>query len=311
MAPRASSACWRLFLLAVVLLAGAAAAKKDTRPINPLCPKSCKSEACLFKCHFDTLQGLLHLSVTPEGGPSLPIFLERVAKLGDFLDDNVTARIDPVGTYHGKVTVGDYVATFVHPLGLGSRTTLKSSTITQFASSGLVAVATSTQEYYFKITPDQITRVDMVMFTRFDPVTHKITLGDWNFLRFPQFLENLAAPNPPVSDASLAQMIQGICGVDEKVCKPTGVPGYDNTTDCAQYLMSIPRISVHGAQGDNVYCRFLHTAYATVDPKYHCPHIGRTGGGQCVEKPYADHFLLFPDGAFMGTPARPGKPPKH
>ncbi len=37
-------------------------------------------------------------------------------------------------------------------------------------------------------------------------------------------------------------------------------------------------------QGDNQYCRFLHMAYATVVPKLHCPHIGKSGGGACVEQ---------------------------
>ncbi len=36
--------------------------------------------------------------------------------------------------------------------------------------------------------------------------------------------------------------------------------------------------------GDNQTCRFLHIAYATVVPKLHCPHIGKSGGGACVKQ---------------------------
>lgn len=37
-------------------------------------------------------------------------------------------------------------------------------------------------------------------------------------------------------------------------------------------------------QGDNQFCRLVHLPYATVDPHHHCPHIGKSGGGACVNQ---------------------------
>ncbi|EFJ43643.1 hypothetical protein VOLCADRAFT_106746 [Volvox carteri f. nagariensis] len=85
-----------------------------------------------------------------------------------------------------------------------------------------------------------------------------------------------------------------------QVCRPQGYAGYDNVTDCLTFMSSIPRIAVYGIQGNNQYCRFLHMAYATVEPKVHCPHISKTGGGVCVDPVYTDYYKVFASGTFLG-----------
>ncbi|RVD85083.1 uncharacterized protein DFL_003414 [Arthrobotrys flagrans] len=45
---------------------------------------------------------------------------------------------------------------------------------------------------------------------------------------------------------------------------------------------------------DTVTCRIVHLMLAEVDPDDHCPHVGPSGGGKCVEYPYYDR--LYNDG---------------
>ncbi len=59
------------------------------------------------------------------------------------------------------------------------------------------------------------------------------------------------------------------------------VLSYPAKDECAQLHRSCPPST---PQGDNQFCRLVHLPYATVDPHHHCPHIGKSGGGACVNQ---------------------------
>lgn len=49
---------------------------------------------------------------------------------------------------------------------------------------------------------------------------------------------------------------------------------------------------------NTVACRFVHSAMLPLAPSVHCPHIGPSGGGACVDVPYAAYYSVFPPNAF-------------
>lgn len=70
------------------------------RPPNPrvrLTHPNTLTHRMLRVGHYDTLLEILHLAMTPAGGPSLPAFLQRVDTLGFYLEDDAVLRIDPLG----------------------------------------------------------------------------------------------------------------------------------------------------------------------------------------------------------------------
>ncbi|KAK6523077.1 hypothetical protein TWF281_002500 [Arthrobotrys megalospora] len=53
---------------------------------------------------------------------------------------------------------------------------------------------------------------------------------------------------------------------------------------------------------NSVTCRTVHLILAEVDPDVHCPHVGPTGGGKCVDYPYNNR--LFGDIPLFGEKYR-------
>lgn len=52
--------------------------------------------------------------------------------------------------------------------------------------------------------------------------------------------------------------------------------------------------------GDNVVCRQIHLLLTNVRPEVHCPHVGPTGGGKCVDIEYSREY--FDDAQLFGAP---------
>lgn len=62
---------------------------------------------------------------------------------------------------------------------------------------------------------------------------------------------------------------------------PVGSPGF---VDCVTYMSSLPTGDLGLGYGRNVQCKNTHTLLAADVPFMHCPHIGKSGGGQCANR---------------------------
>ena len=85
-----------------------------------------------------------------------------------------------------------------------------------------------------------------------------------------------------------------ICNVAERFC--TGpLKEYRNVSDCVQFLTNnVPYGSYDRADQGNVACRIIHTSLVPLLPSIHCPHVGPTGGGKCVDKTF-DYYYNHSD----------------
>ena len=115
------------------------------------------------------------------------------------------------------------------------------------------------------------------------------------------------------------KLATSICSTAEKYCVGPALKQYDSTTQCHTYLTTVTRfgeayelgarfwgsfpveLSLTWDTGRNtLLCRMVHQNMVPLRPAVHCPHIGPSGGGYCVDTPTyadtisADYFTNFP-----------------
>lgn len=94
--------------------------------------------------------------------------------------------------------------------------------------------------------------------------------------------------------------MKSICQTHEKHC--TGAnQQYDDTASCVKFLTEGVRFGQDYELGqDTLLCRSVHQQMVQYRPEVHCPHIGPTGGGMCVDdqtyegKVREDYFTHIP-----------------
>jgi hypothetical protein len=87
--------------------------------------------------------------------------------------------------------------------------------------------------------------------------------------------------------------IQGICQMHNTYCNGTNTqfgPG-----ECVTFLRQLPFGTPDWVRANTTYCRTIHSQMVYSRPDVHCPHIGRDGGGMCVDVPFSD-YREFRDG---------------
>jgi len=70
---------------------------------------------------------------------------------------------------------------------------------------------------------------------------------------------------------------------------------YADWNTCVAHLSSIPFGSFYRANSNTVVCRLIHQLMTIFPPpsvgaNLHCPHVGPTGGGMCVDMPYSEFY---------------------
>jgi len=95
-------------------------------------------------------------------------------------------------------------------------------------------------------------------------------------------------------DEERTQYIASLCAATQQLC--TGaLQEYNSTADCIEFLTTQVPFGTYdrGDQG-SVTCRLIHIKLVPLAPHIHCPHVGPTGGGKCVDKTY-DYYYTKTD----------------
>jgi len=87
---------------------------------------------------------------------------------------------------------------------------------------------------------------------------------------------------------------------------------YDNYTACANFILTLPFGSPLLNQWNSGTCRWWHSFLTFLRPDFHCPHVGPTGGGVCVDFtleslyepffPHANNRLVGPSHYYASIP---------
>lgn len=66
---------------------------------------------------------------------------------------------------------------------------------------------------------------------------------------------------------------------------------YVDMTDCLNHMSTLKHGTWSDVPSNTVVCRIYHGMIAPVRPNIHCAHMGKTGGGKCVDHTTYEYFL--------------------
>ncbi|KAJ6566077.1 hypothetical protein B0H19DRAFT_941175 [Mycena capillaripes] len=262
------------------------------------------SEPHWYKRNKDTIQKIYDLTVFPanaqiitEGASAVPAGL---------FNANATGRITPVGEFFGfQDSIEYFFGLAPLPSGVPPNGAITRATIVQFVS-GCADVAASTVYLTVNtINPDNsagpfITALKQTAFWRFD--AHGAVLKYEAWIASLDRFASAAFGGDPYSPPSMNSTIQSVCAQQAKTCVGNNTV-YSSVNDCIETLEAKPFGRYDEAWGDNVVCRTIHVLLTKFRPEVHCPHVGPTGGGKCIDVDYNDVF--FNDEFLYGGSGRP------
>lgn len=144
------------------------------------------------------------------------------------------------------------------------------------------------------------TRINFT-FPTFRNLTLPVTIGTWMtyneakeitqydvvFKWFANLLQVLllTVDSDPLVAAQKATTLlaESVCKTHNRHCKGENQQ-YDSDDDCIHFLTKDVRFGQSFELGMNsLLCRNVHEKMVAFRPDVHCPHIGKSGGGQCVD----------------------------
>ncbi|KAK4208980.1 hypothetical protein QBC37DRAFT_443604 [Rhypophila decipiens] len=251
--------------------------------------------------NFNTISHIYGLTVYPN---QVPIVLggSKGVPPGLFSKD-VAGRVDPVGDFKGfDDSIEYFFALAPLPQGNPLQAAITSYKITEF-STQCKDVAASVVHLYCSVVdgPDAgkvLPPLKQIAFWKFD--------DKGAVLRYDAIIPNLnawviLATGVPVFGPTEAQLasIQQICFITMSRCHGPNQQ-WDSMEQCVETLSRKPYGNYDEAWGDNIACRSIHLVLTQTRPDHHCPHVGPTGGGKCIDVNYPDDY--FNDQELFGDP---------
>jgi hypothetical protein len=211
--------------------------------------------------------------------PTPTLILSGQRSVAHIFADGVQGRVTPVGHLHDEQAVNEYFFALAStPNSRVTHVTVRSLVV----SGDKVAIEV---DIHFNRTPGgrlTLRQTGFFTFNRHDRV-----------VSFDLAILNLGTAVNPTSEAEREANIQGVCAVltlGVGGAAPTCPAEYAGFADCMAFMHSIPYGTWDRANSNTVVCRQLHTLLTPYRPDVHCPHAGKTGGGACIEFPYASFF---------------------
>ncbi|KAL1838032.1 hypothetical protein VTJ49DRAFT_3126 [Mycothermus thermophilus] len=259
-----------------------------------------KKRPCHAERNFRTISSIYNLTVYPN---QLPIFGTNGLSIPPGLfSKNVVGRVDPVGKFTDfENSIEYFFALSPLPQANPIKAAITSYRITEF-SSQCANVAASVVYLYCSVfnpgSPDHgrpLPPLKQVAFWRFDKTGAVIKYDAW-IPNLNSWVEATTAAY--VADPQFrAGSIQQICKTTMDRCHGPNAQ-WSSFDECVEGLSNKRYGTYDEAWGDNVVCRTIHLVLTQVRPDVHCPHVGPTGGGKCVDVPYPDNY--FSDEALYG-----------
>eukprot|EP00188_Purpureofilum_apyrenoidigerum_P001473 Plantae.Rhodophyta-Purpureofilum_apyrenoidigerum.ctg18088.p1 GENE.Plantae.Rhodophyta-Purpureofilum_apyrenoidigerum.ctg18088~~Plantae.Rhodophyta-Purpureofilum_apyrenoidigerum.ctg18088.p1 ORF type:complete len:280 (-),score=26.90 Plantae.Rhodophyta-Purpureofilum_apyrenoidigerum.ctg18088:304-1143(-) len=190
----------------------------------------------------------------------------------------VFGRVNPVGTFNDFPSSVEYFYGLANPV-VGPDV---NSRVTNITFQSVVAQGDQvTVRLSVEVTPfDSGVSRDLVIFgIYFMDKQSQIRAYDANLLNLQYFTGSVSTDAAP-----LCAVIQSLCTGENQQ--------FPSTAKCVQYLSSIPVGTFDRASSNTFVCRIIHTKLIALRPAIHCPHVGPTGGGKCVDVPYEKFLAL-------------------
>ncbi|KAK9721402.1 hypothetical protein K7432_003432 [Basidiobolus ranarum] len=248
--------------------------------------------------------------------------IARSGKAPGILASDVRGRVDITWTFNDLEENIEYLFGLFSNLATSSDVPTilgvpKSYSIFEFATTGDVVSTSVIIDFVHEATGIHLpVQVDVWLrfnhkgeIEQYDAVFRRWSLAFRSFLPqiAPLIANFLKVPLSEVTPATLPGLVQkflalGICQSHSKYCLNENQQ-YKTTQDCLDFLQRQVPLGLPDEMGaDNVLCRVIHVNMIPYRPAFHCPHIGPTGGGMCVNRKYEDYFKPYFPKSFIGQP---------
>jgi hypothetical protein len=220
--------------------------------------------------------------------------------------------VDITRTFDGAELNTEYIfGLFSDPTKLSLIGVPISYNITKFAITDNIASASTT--FTFNSTMfNKLIPIVIDTFVTFDATTRQITQYDstfkWLAFLFDELYAGIGQLIGTNSTAQVAAYLQDKIAND--LCATHGIyctgelQQYPESTACYDFLTKRVRLGQTYEMGRNTaLCRQLHANMLQYRPAVHCPHIGPSGGGMCVDDQTYEEKVL--QGYFTNSPFIP------
>lgn len=244
--------------------------------------------------NYRTISEIYNLTVYPK---NVGVFGNGTTNVpAGLFNENATGRISPAGVFNGfQDSVEYFFGLSPRPQQPGPGVIFSSAQVVEFASA-CPKVASSTVYFTTSVydpgQPDNgayISTLKQVAYWHFDEHGAVLKYDAWipNLSNWSAVVTGgNAAYNPQLQAAT----IQGLCGGIQQRCVGSNTQ-YSSVADCISTLSQKPYGNLDEAWGDDVVCRTIHFLLTAIRPNIHCPHVGPTGGGKCIDISYNDAYL--------------------
>lgn len=233
------------------------------------------------------------------------------------LAEDVQGRIDITRTFNGRELNTEYLFGLFANLAAaapGSVTLLGvplSYEILHFAANQ--NIASSLTRFQFNFTAlNLIVPVEIDAWNTFNAQgqisQYDATFKHWQWTV--DYLLQAAAKKflTPTKEATVTLLTQAIaksiCQTSMTYCNATNTIQYKTSEECFAFLTSKVRFGEAYELGKNtLLCRMVHQNMVPFRPEVHCPHIGPTGGGYCVDD--KDYQMTVMENYFTNSPYVP------
>ncbi|KAK4497198.1 hypothetical protein PRZ48_011648 [Zasmidium cellare] len=248
-----------------------------------------------YNRNLNTVRAIYDLTVYPNNIPILMAGGQAVPP--GLFAEHATGRVSPVGDFEDfEDSIEYFFALAPTPFTNNASTAFYDSQVVDFVS-GCADVAASL--VYFRtgsVDPltgqlDQsrpVSTLSQVAFWRFDQSGAVEKYQAWvpnlqAWTRASSGIDYTSTQVQTGAAAALCPVIQQRCtGADQQ---------FSTVQDCTQQLSAKPFGNFDEAWGDNIACRTIHIILTMVRPDVHCPHVGPSGGGKCVDVDYSTDYF--------------------
>ncbi|KAJ7759970.1 hypothetical protein B0H16DRAFT_1674415 [Mycena metata] len=253
----------------------------------------------------DTVQKIYDLTVFPANAAIITGGASAVP--AGLFNENATGRVTPIGEFFGfQDSIEYFFGLAPLPDGVPPNGAFTNATIVEFTS-GCPEVAASTAYLTLSTinldnsTGPFITALKQITFWRFDDEGAVLKYDAWipDLDLFTALLKGM----DPYTPTAMNNTIQQICALQAQTCVGNNTV-YDGIPNCVQILAAKTFGRSDETWGDNVVCRMIHVLLTKFRPEVHCPHVGPTGGGKCIDVAYNDVYFndQFLFNAQLGQP---------
>ncbi|KAL8675480.1 MAG: hypothetical protein Q9168_000181 [Polycauliona sp. 1 TL-2023] len=257
------------------------------------------------KRNFDTISKIYKLTQYPN---NLAFIANGSASVPPGLfNKNAKGRITPVGNFTGFDESAEYFFALAPMASPPTYSVFSDVRVVEFTS-GCPSVASSV--VYFNTTVlnpnatnngQYLTTLKQVAFWEFDRHGDVVKYDAWIpnlrlYFSITSGLGNTVAPPPPEAQSAV---IRQLCTTAHSLCTGNNTQ-YATFDDCVEILTAKPFGDGDNIWADSVICRQIHLLLTRIRPDVHCPHVGPTGGGKCVDVAFDDGYL--DDEALFGKP---------